>query len=70
MGSLSLTEKQPVKEEPPKKMVVKEETPKKIIVKKEIKSKKIKKGNVVEKTIQQIKNKINVRPRRGSRPKL
>ena len=51
-------------------MVVKEETPKKIIVKKEIKSKKIKKGNVVEKTIQQIKNKINVRPRRGSRPKL
>lgn len=60
VGSLSLNEKKPTEKPKSKKITLKKETP----------TKEIKKVNIIKQTLNKVKNKISIRPRRGSRPKL
>ena len=60
VGTLSLNEKKPTKKINSKKIKVQKEKP----------TKKTKKVNIVKQTLNKVKNKLTIRPRRGSRPKL
>ena len=60
VGPLSLNEKKPTKKINSKKIKVQKEKP----------TKKTKKVNIVKQTLNKVKNKLTIRPRRGSRPKL